>query len=462
MNNIVCEHNRRNMNSNWTYYLFLVLGFMAIWLAMRTLRKESSTQESFEGLDGDALPNPNGEDPVQDVNADVDADAPKEYIEDISKLPKTDIMKFYLTSFSDKALTDRAPYSPEDFKWYDFKEEDVSFRMVGDIPKSIRSLEATPGLDLKKLKLVGPASHTSCGRVSSVELGSFTIFVYGKLNSLVFDTERPKVVFQMFAENPNHIQWSFVDKDKANCYIEVILGNVNKVYRWSIPKSTLLSNGNITLYALTFDLKEPVSKINVYVGMNSYSASTSSVGIVRLGNSPMEINSQVNWDFSMSAFGYFNGVLTPDDLAKWSEYFLKQSGGMAKNMKFIQDAYNLEVLTLNQQLSAQTNSVGALKEELEKCQAKLPALPTLEEKRLKWQIMYDGASSLSSDDMKKCSVLNLSSVWKQEKEKEKATATATASANVNGTPAPTTTPSGSGASAPAAETGLKINSPVKR
>jgi hypothetical protein len=76
--------------------------------------------------------------------------------------------------------------------------------------------------------------------------------------------------------------------------------------------------------------------------------------------------------------------------------------------------------------------------------------------------MYDGASSLSSDDMKKCSVLNLSSVWKQEKEKEKATATATASANVNGTPAPTTTPSGSGASAPAAETGLKINSPVKR
>ena len=159
----------------------------------------------------------------------------------------------------------------------------------------------------------------------------------------------------------------------------------------------------------------------------------------------------------MSAFGYFNGVLTPDDLAKWSEYFLKQSGGMAKNMKFIQDAYNLEVLTLNQQLSAQTNSVGALKEELEKCQAKLPALPTLEEKRLKWQIMYDGASSLSSDDMKKCSVLNLSSVWKQEKEKEKATATA--SANVN---TPSTTPSGSEASAPAAQTGLKINSPVKR
>jgi len=73
------------MNSNWTYYLFLVLGFMAIWLAMRTLRKESSTQEAFEGLDGDTLPDQNGEDRVQDAdaNADADADAPKEYIEDI-------------------------------------------------------------------------------------------------------------------------------------------------------------------------------------------------------------------------------------------------------------------------------------------------------------------------------------------------------------------------------------------
>lgn len=399
--------------NHWIYYLFLILGLIAVILAIRKIKSRENFEDVATATDTNTtstVTNNNGTSNTTSTTA-VSKDS---YLENLENVPKSEQLKFYLTSYSDKTLYGKAPYSAEEFKWYDYKSDDVSFRMIGDIPGSIRSPDSVIGLPLKKVKLIGPASHIVCGITTPAELDSFTLLFYGKVNSLVFTNNKPNILFQMFAENPNHVQWSIAEKNKDTCFIEVILGNVNKVYRWEVPKTTLISNGNPTLYALVYD-KRNVSKtsINVYIGTNNYTALVANPSVVRLGNTPMEINSLTNFDFTLQAFAYINAALGSDELPVWTEYFLKEAGGIAKTMKYIQDTYSLEVMTLNQQLSMQTNSVDKLQAELDKCMAKLPAV-TYEDKKNKWQISMNGSADISAADSEKCSILNLTPMWKEK------------------------------------------------
>jgi hypothetical protein len=410
---------------NWLYYLFILIGLCAVLFSVYTIKKRNTRENFTDASAGGASAGGASAGGASAGGAGAETGgaggAVAHYVENIMTLPKASTVKFYLTSFSDKTLNGIYPYSPEDARWYDFIQENVYFRLInGELPGSIRTTtQVSLGLPLKKLKMLGPASHASCGNTNSTELESFSIVFFGKFNSLTFEDNRPKILFQMFAENPNHVQWTITNKNASTCYMNVTLGNVNNIYRWEIPKSTLLSNGNPTLYSLVFE-KQPTSrKITVYVGTNKYSLGSTDLVPIRLGNTPMEINSETNLDFSLQVFSYFNSILAQEDLPAWTEYFVTQSGGLARTLNFLQDTYNREINTLTNQVKVQTNSVDDLKNELAKCKEKLPTLlPSVESKKDKWHIDFEGTSSVSAKDLEKCSILNVNTLWTTNDTKE--------------------------------------------
>jgi hypothetical protein len=404
---------------NWTYYLFILIGLCAVLFSVYTIKKRTS-KESFTGetdtneAGGASAGGAGGANASAGGGGENNSVNPPEYIENIMKLPKASTLKFYLTSFSDKTLSGVYPYSPEDARWYDFVQENVYFRLInGELPGSIRTTtQVSLGLPLKRMKMIGPASHATCGDTSSTELESFSVILFGKFNSLTFEDGRPKILFQMFAENPNHVQWTITNKNDTTCYMNVTLGNVNNIYRWEVPKTTIMSNGNPTLYALVFEKQANSRKITVYIGTNKYSLGSTDLVPIRLGNTPLEINSETNLDFNVKVFGYFNSILAQEDIPAWTEYFVAQAGGLARTLNFLQDTLNKEILTLTNQVKIQTNSVDDLKNELAKCKEKLPALiPSVESKKQQWHIDFEGTSEVSAKDMEKCSALSVTPLW---------------------------------------------------
>jgi hypothetical protein len=440
------------MQTHWIYYVFMVIGILTVGYVVWQLKQRRNI-EGFDdpvaggtGATGGATDTTGGAagtgsgggtGATGGAGATGDGGAggtgatttPEIYIENISSLPKASSIRYYLTSFSDNTNYGHKSYVPEEMRWYNYIE-DVSFNLVGRLPNDIRRVltgetAVSPiGLPIKAVKLIGPASsRATCsaavGGASVQDLGAFTVSFFGRMNALdLNDTNRSIVLFQMFAENPNHIRWSLTHRDAANCYIEVVLGNVNTTYRWLVPKSTVLSNGNATLYTLVYSVFDVKRTITVYIGTNKYVASSTDMTPIRMGNTPMEINSSSNLDMILQAFFYANTAFAEADLPTWTEYFINESGGLSRTLKFLKDTYATEINTLSSQLANQTNSVEDLQQLLDACRAKLPPLAGLEEKKDKWKIKMEGDADISTEDAKSCTILKASSPWKKPENKK--------------------------------------------
>ena len=410
---------------HWIYFLFIAVGILAVWFAIHQQKR----RERFAGAgSAPASAEKRPDTSIEGFATETGGTTTTSYTEDITKLPKASTVQFYLTSFSDLPNYEGVlkVYSGAETKWHNFIRAATDFTMIGTgIPGSIREMaegeetNSSIGLPLKTIKLVGPSSTLACGAsetaAASTILSSFSVMFYGRFNSITFDASNKSIVlFQMFAENPNHIKWSITPKDNANCYIELVLGNTNTTYRWIIPKTTLMSNGNPTLYGLVYSVGSVKRTFTVYVGTNKYTASSTDMTPIRLGYTPMEINSTTNADMILQSFVYMNSVLVDADIPAWSEYFVNQSGGLARTLRFLKDTYASEITTLNNQLTNQTNSVDDLQKALEECRAKMPA-QTYEDKKEKWKIQLDGkATDVSTEEAKKCSVLLAPSPWKKD------------------------------------------------
>jgi len=413
---------------HWIYYLFIAIGILAVWFAIQRIKR----QEGFTNGGGTTNGTTEGASGTTGTTGTTEGTGATgvgttSYIESISRLPKAAAVKFYLTSFSDLPNYEgaRSVYSGAETKWNNFIRDATHFTLIGTgIPSSIRQMAegessySSVGLPLKTIKLIGPSSTLACGvsetAAATTLLNSFSVMFYGRFNSIEFsDTSKSIVLFQMFAENPNHIKWSITQKDATNCYIELVLGNVNTTYRWLVPKSTLLSNGNPTLYSLVYSVADVKRTFTIYIGTNKYTASSTDMTPIRLGYTPMEINSTTNMDMILQSFVYMNNVLADADIPVWSEYFVNESGGLARTLKFLKDTYATEITTLNTQLANQTNSVDDLQKALEECKAKMPDV-LLEDKKEKWKIKLDGkATDVSTEEAKKCSILSAPSPWKK-------------------------------------------------
>lgn len=261
-----------------------------------------------------------------------------------STIPSMDKLYIYLSSFSGiQSDGSTSVFSGAGVPvWRSLVNEDVVFNVIGtDLPATIEN-----GLPMKGTRLVGPPSENAAYPNTNYVLPSFTIAWYAKWKSLDFDTEAPIILFRMFAENPNHVQVSVREVDSNTVSLDAVVGNASSVYSWNIPKTTLLTQGTGTLYAFVYNREE--KKISFNIGSTiKYPRVLTDPVVVKLGNTPMDINYNQNWDADLKAFMFYRDALL--DFNSMDNYMIEQASG--KNLL----------------LSTVTTQQAALAEQLKSC-----------------------------------------------------------------------------------------------
>ncbi len=333
----------------------------------------------------------------------------------------------YLSAYTNKITRNNNQvdvYNSASSTWRDIVNgHDFSLRTLDNttnIPTSLTDSSTNwKGLSLRGIGLIGPRSETMGSDYANnvFEVPSFSVACYMKWNSLNTPNDGDIVLFEMFAENPNYISWTISKSDSQNVIMKVVLGDANTVHKWTIPKSTLMSNGQPTLYTLTYDKANKL--ITIYVGLSStFKKTLSSVVPILLANTPIRVNSNKNMDAVLSAFVMYKDlVLGGADIQKLNSYFMDKAGGADVVLAQAQSQIN-EATTQNQllqsRLSDTEHTIADLQTRLQTCQASVPTESAAGYNKVnkyeKWSIKVDGADTddLPTSDMAKCSALKIS------------------------------------------------------
>lgn len=283
-------------------------------------------------------------------------------------------------------------------RWCDVKNKGINFFLnsSGNIPATVKS---DVGLPLKDVSMIGPPSNTLSSAQNNYVLESFTCTWYMKFNNLIFDnTQKPIVWYKMFAETPNRVQLLVYENGADGVKVQVTIGNMNEQFEWAIPKTTLMSNGNPTLYALVYNKEE--SKATFYIGNVPYTAkiNVNSKVPVKLGLTQLVINDltrgHVSLDANLMAFTYYGSVLSQVELVNLAQYFQTEAGGLSK-LKKLSEEQAAKAAKLESELSRLTTTNSQLLQELQKqpkCAAPTTSAPEPEEPQAQpsmWQIKLD-------------------------------------------------------------------------
>ena len=282
------------------------------------------------------------------------------------------------------------------------------------------SVTTNTGLPLLNNTITGPSSILLLGSANTSKiLGSFSVVFYGKFNNITFTNGQPIKWYEAYAETPNAVKLLIAPKanDVNNVYVQLILGDYRTYYNWVIPIDTLKSNGNPSLYALVFDnTNQAVPTATFYIGLNPNvtSGMTPVNNTIRLGYSPMLINSTQNMDMNLFAVVYYITALSATDIANMNAYFMSQYSGQTaaldaaiKQNTALQTMIDTNDLAL-QQLQDQLNQCKA---DLSKCSLSAAQIEEISNKlpkdrRSNWHIK-GGSANVSAADLAKCDVLNL-------------------------------------------------------
>lgn len=278
------------------------------------------------------------------------------FVEDTSLIPYNDKMMLYLSSFS-TSITDNsiAPYCPNMLRWYDLRNRNIYFNVNTISPPSNIIDE---GLPTKNIILIGPPSDFLTDDRVYYKLKPFTIFFYAALEEIDFTEQNYITLFRIYAETPNSVKLVLKRSDMLNhTRVDLIIGNDRNRYVWNITTSTLLSNGNPSLYALTVDTN-PKSKdktATFYIGKSKYTAEIKLDGPIKLGNTRMEINSQGQLDAKLYSFGFIDKKLTETEIDKLAEYMAKQQTGVDREAsmaaKTTQETADMKIQELEERLA---------------------------------------------------------------------------------------------------------------
>ena len=268
------------------------------------------------------------------------------FVEDTSVIPYNTRMRLYLSSFS-TSTTDKSttPYCPNMLRWYDLRSRNVYFNVNTIAPPS--RIEGV-GMPTKNVVLVGPPSDFLTDDKISYELKPFTIFFYAALGNLDLAEGQDITLFRIYAETPNSVRMILKKSALPNrTRVDLVLGNDSNRYVWNITTSTLLSNGNPSLYALTIDTN-PNSNDKVatfYIGKSKYIANIRIDSPIKLGNTRMEINSEGRLVSSLFSFGFVDQKLTDAEIEKIAEYMSKQQTGVDREASNAKEAEQIKART---------------------------------------------------------------------------------------------------------------------
>ena len=236
--------------------------------------------------------------------------------------------------------------------WCDFKRPSIKFNLKGkSVPIKITT---SSGLDLNNIELFGPPSNKLSISSNNI-LKSFTIVFYMKINSLSYNLGNSIILYQMYSETPNMIRLAIysiiLDNNKIDpnfSTLELIIGNQYINYRWTIPNSTLMSNGYISLYALEYDSINSICYF--YIGTTKYTAhiEKNSDEPIVLSITPIAINKGAqSIDANLYSFIYYNGLLSETELFALKQYFDYELEGIP-----IMQKNNLQAIYQTQQLQS--------------------------------------------------------------------------------------------------------------
>ena len=245
--------------------------------------------------------------------------------------------------------------------WCDYNNKTIKYNIIGDnIPTSINSTE---GLGIFNLQLYGPPSYSLSLVSNNNILDSFTVVFYMKINSLNFNNAKSIIWYQMYAETPNMIRIAIYQQDANNSIVEVIIGNQNINYRWSIPNTTLMSNGYVTTYTFIYNKADSIFYFYIGATENYANIHVNNDLPIILGLTQIAINRGAqSLDAQLYAFLYYNSILSKYEIQQVSDYFNYQMGGIASLQ-----LSTAQAMIQNQSLQVQAQNAQNLQTQLNNC-----------------------------------------------------------------------------------------------
>jgi hypothetical protein len=291
-------------------------------------------------------------------------------------------------------------------KWCDTQNSIQYFLNGQNVPTAINN----EGLPLKNIMIVGPPTYSLVDASKNYQLNSFSVIFYLNFTSITLDTNAEIILYEMFAEYPNKIRISI--SEKADDPFNVVIGSATIIYHWPIPKSTILSNGNTTLYSVVYDYD--TLKINLYIGAGLYTYSAdvneSNTPTIILGVTPLQLNTNRNLDASILAFCYYNYALTLSDIKDVNAYFIQEASSTYL-LESAYDALKASLLSQNNALIDKLNNssqtINGLNSKIASmsCPAGQPSTHAPSGPR--WHVKMNGSSSVNDSDLQQCSPLTL-------------------------------------------------------
>lgn len=277
-------------------------------------------------------------------------------VEDTKKMPYEAQLKTYISSFSDgiKGIA-RAPYCASTLRWYDLKTPDNYFVLKSPTPPS--SILGT-GLPLKNVILTGPPSNMLLND-STGSLGSFTVFFYATLAIPVLSNRDTITMLNFYANTPDMIKLVLKRSNLNNhVRVQLILGKWQNRYTWDIPTPTFISNGNPSLYAITFDAAK--NQAVFYIGNIPFTASIKidADKKIKLSNTQMEINSEGNLDATLFSFGVMSSKLTDADIKSLGSYMYKMHANTEKMIAEKEDDTKTTTVVQQANINASISSIN--------------------------------------------------------------------------------------------------------
>jgi len=310
-------------------------------------------------------------------------------------------------------------------KWYDYSRNSntlantIEFTLVSTstIPSQLQNLQ---GLPLNGVKMLGPAS-TNYGDANDY-LTAFTTVWYMTINSfsnIESQSQSSMMLFEMFAETPNVIQLSIQNVDKSTVNVIAAVGSMSSLYQWTIPKTTLMSNGAPMLYTLVYD---PVNtSLTFYVGTLAYPSKITTTQNIKLGLSQIIINDTPKYasvDANLFAFALFSTALTQTEIATLLNYFNTELNNVPQLQQIVQQA-SAKLNVIQQQVATIANSNVQLQQQLQQCStsnqqtSNTSTNPTPNPSM--WQLNLNGynTSGITTSSLQQCNPLSINSFGTQ-------------------------------------------------
>jgi len=439
----------RAMSNNFKYWVSVFIGFLIIVI---TYKYSSSLFEGFDtsdsidtssdslltntvnpqitgnispspssGPSGANTPAPNNTITASTSNGPAGGNYNGPDVNNTLKLPHPDKLLMYFNSFNIESVpnvpNNNNTYFCQANKWCDaiVPSNNIQYFLNGqNVPAKINNT----GLPLKNIMIQGPPTYNLVTAAQNYELSSFSIIFYLNFNVISFDTDAEIILYEMFAEHPNKIRISIIEipNDPANVEFQVIVGPANILYTWTIPITTVLSNGNTTLYSVVYDSDTLLITLYIGVGKNIYTSqlSGSSAPTIILGVTPLQINTNRNLDAFISAFCYYSYALSFADMKLVNSYFDQESSSsflLQETLKALKASLSSQNNALINQLNNSSQTINGLNSQISSLENQsCPAAqggPAPAPSGPRWHVNMNGVSSVGDSDLQQCSPLTL-------------------------------------------------------